>query len=444
MPKISHPTEHSSVANTHASENFSDLNREKLIFGTGLVWISVQLFIILARGINVGFQYIEPITPFTILFTAGLLVFLRRKYFSLNLTASLLLLNIGMWLGFISYVSSGFYGPAVYVLIVIPVFSFLLIDSRAGWIAFVITASFLALVAYLNFTGFNFERPPVKGKGMYVARAVSATIVMFLVSWIGWFYTRLHREYQVKMEEKNRELEEISQYKSDFIASMSHELRTPLNSIIGFSQRLSTKYTDQIDDKGIMALEAINRNGHHLLTLVNDVLDAAKLDAGKLNLIRENYPIFKVLDLVVIDMKVLSDDKDLELVNDIDESLATIKVYLDSNRMRQIFSNLISNSIKYTLKGSITLAAELRQKENLIAISVTDTGSGIPEKEIENLFKHFNRLKEHERSNIVGTGLGLTIVSQLVEMHEGSIEVTSELGRGSCFTVCFPIAKEAS
>ena len=235
------------------------------------------------------------------------------------------------------------------------------------------------------------------------------------------------------------QLRELDRLKSSFLANMSHELRTPLNSILGFAdvilEELDGPLTENMDND----LRLIQKNGQHLLHLINDVLDMAKIEAGRMNLAPEKFRIYEILDEVTSITSTLASEKNLSLF--IDEcSDRKVEVYADHTRLRQVMINLVNNAIKFTEKGKISLKVEPMEGARVL-ISVRDTGIGIPPDKLEAVFQEFTQVDTSSTRKAGGTGLGLPISRKLVEMHGGRlwVESTGVNGEGSVFYVELPI-----
>lgn len=227
-----------------------------------------------------------------------------------------------------------------------------------------------------------------------------------------------------------------SQAKAHFLANMSHEIRTPINTIIGMNEMILRENRD----------ESVHEYAHNvdnaskmLLGLVNDVLDFSKIESGKMEIVNGEYHLSKLLADVVNGTRVKAEAKNIVFREDIDPALPTV-LFGDEIRIRQILNNLLSNAVKYTQNGSVSLFIRgIRDNGKLIMhMSVEDTGMGIKPEDMEGLFDSFRRLEEDKNRFIEGTGLGLNITKQLVTMMGGYVTVTSEYGKGSCFTVNIP------
>jgi len=242
-----------------------------------------------------------------------------------------------------------------------------------------------------------------------------------------------------ELRKRAAELQELDRLKSSFLANMSHELRTPLNSILGFSdvilEGIDGPLTDYMDND----LKLIQKNGKHLLHLINDVLDMAKIESGRMNLHLEKFRVQEVFEEVTSITSTLASEKNLALFVD-DASDMELEINADVTRIRQVMINLVNNSIKFTEKGKISIKAA-RLGDDKVLITVTDTGLGIPPTHLEIIFQEFAQVDTSTTRKVGGTGLGLPISRRLVEMHGGRLwaESTGVSGEGSTFFVELPL-----
>ncbi len=234
-------------------------------------------------------------------------------------------------------------------------------------------------------------------------------------------------------------LQELDQLKNEFLANMSHELRTPLNSIIGYSELLIDDLGAEVDEMSLEDLKAIHSSGHHLLALINDVLDLAKIEAGRMELNLQPVDIKQLVPELVDMTRVLLKEKPaVSLDVHIDEELGSINA--DVVRLRQVIWNLLSNAIKFTEEGSITV--EVSRKADMALFKVADTGIGISEAHQGSIFDRFHQADMSATRKAGGTGLGLAVTRELVVLHGGDIWLESVLGEGATFFFSIPLIAE--
>ena len=244
---------------------------------------------------------------------------------------------------------------------------------------------------------------------------------------------RLFRE----IEEKSRQLEVASQHKSEFLANMSHELRTPLNSIIGFSEVLSDRLFGELNEKQEEYLKDIYASGTHLLSLINDILDLSKIEAGRMELELTDFDLPTALDNALMLVRERAQRRSLALHKDVDAGVGQIRG--DERKIRQVVLNLLSNAIKFTPDGG-RIEVSAMPKDGLVEVSVTDTGVGIAPEDQEKVFEEFRQVGTAEKK-AEGTGLGLTLCRKFIELHGGRIWVKSQVGAGSAFTFTIPVLR---
>jgi GAF domain-containing protein len=240
-----------------------------------------------------------------------------------------------------------------------------------------------------------------------------------------------------EIQDKNRQLAEASQHKSQFVASMSHELRTPLNAIIGLTEMMVTNAPRFGTEKAAEPLRRVHRAGTHLLGLINQVLDLSKIEAGKLELNSESVNLAPLIDEVVGTARQLAEQNKNRLVVETQEKLGALTV--DPMRLRQILLNLLSNACKFTTQGEVRLkVGKVVYERNWIEFAVADTGIGMTPEQQAKLFAEFTQADSSTAQRYGGTGLGLAITRKLARMMGGDVTVASEPGKGSVFTVRLP------
>jgi signal transduction histidine kinase/putative methionine-R-sulfoxide reductase with GAF domain len=242
---------------------------------------------------------------------------------------------------------------------------------------------------------------------------------------------RLFRE----IEDKSRQLESASRHKSEFPANMSHELRTPLNAIIGFSEVLAERLFGEINEKQAEYIGDILQSGQHLLSLINDILDLSKIEAGRMELELSDFDLPGTIEQTVTLVRERAVRRGITLGRTIDECLGSIRA--DERKVKQVLLNLLSNALKFTPEGGkIDVRADVR--DGVAEISVTDTGVGIAPEEQEVVFEEFRQVGATSKK-VEGTGLGLAISRKFIELHGGRIWVKSQIGSGSTFSFTLPL-----
>jgi len=244
-------------------------------------------------------------------------------------------------------------------------------------------------------------------------------------------------ERTAELRAANAELARAARLKDEFMASMSHELRTPLNAILGMSEALQEQLFGPLNEKQLKFLGIIEQSGRHLLALINDILDIAKAEAGKIELELGPVMVELVCQASLQMVAQSAYEKQITVHSTFDSQVKQIQA--DERRLKQILVNLLSNAVKFTPEGgNIGLTVQADADEGLVRFTVWDTGIGIAPQDMDKLFKPFVQLDSGLARKYSGTGLGLSLVHRLVELHGGSISVESEVGKGSRFTVCLP------
>jgi PAS domain S-box-containing protein len=256
---------------------------------------------------------------------------------------------------------------------------------------------------------------------------------------------RVQNEALVKANQELAEARRVAEYatqlKSQFLANMSHELRTPLAAIIGYTEIQLTGMAGEMNEEQHGYHERVLSNAVHLLALINDILDLSKIEAGRMDLVQKPFNVREWLDEIVAETRVLPDEKGLRFDVKLDDSLPAALV-ADSARLKQVVINLLSNAFKFTEQGTVTLEVSPNDRHTW-KISVADTGLGIPAHAQETIFEEFRQVDGSTNRQHGGTGLGLAIVRRLVLMMGGTIRLSSEVGKGSQFTIILPYAAAA-
>jgi signal transduction histidine kinase/DNA-binding NarL/FixJ family response regulator len=277
----------------------------------------------------------------------------------------------------------------------------------------------------------SFPLPVRFSFGWYASRVcglVSGSLVLFVLLYeITMLYAQLQTR-QREIAQTNRELARANQAKTDFLSTMSHELRTPLNGILGYAQILQR--SKSLSERDIEGVNVIQQSGEHLLTLINDILDLAKIEAGKFELSRIDMALAKFLRIIAEIIDVRARQKSLDFICDIAPDLPT-GIHADESRLRQVLLNLLANAVKFTDRGQVSLRVRFLPPTRL-HFEVQDTGIGIDAGHLDAIFQPFEQVSDPQR-RLGGTGLGLAISRHFVRLMGGEIRVTSEVGAGSTF-----------
>ncbi|MGI0481835.1 PAS domain S-box protein [Geminocystis sp. CENA526] len=268
-----------------------------------------------------------------------------------------------------------------------------------------------------------------------------------VIAFLGFAYDITERKLaELKQQQLNQELIKANRLKDEFLAMMSHELRTPLNAILGMAEILQEKIYGEMNVQQEKSISTIEKSGKHLLSLINDILDVTKIEAGKIDLHLQNVKVNSLCESSLAFINPLAQKKQIQLKMVL--PFQAPKIYADENRIRQVLLNLLNNAVKFTpAHGKVTLEVippppinKGDQASNHLRFVVKDTGIGIASEDIEKLFKPFVQIDSALNRQYEGTGLGLVLVKKIVELHGGKVSVTSEVGVGSCFTVDLPIS----
>jgi len=236
-----------------------------------------------------------------------------------------------------------------------------------------------------------------------------------------------------ELEHVNLKLQELDQLKSMFIASMSHELRTPLNSIIGFTGIILQGMSGEINSEQEKQLTLVKNSANHLLALINDIIDISKIEAGKVEIVLDEFDLSVLAQEIKDSFAVAVDKKELELLL---QTPPTLIIKSDRRRTEQVLVNFLSNAVKFTDKGEIEI--KIVKKDKMVEMSVRDTGVGVKKEDMNKLFKDFSRIPIKDRT-IEGTGLGLYLSKKIADLLGGDIRAESKFGKGSVFTLTLPL-----
>ncbi|MBI3248464.1 MAG: MMPL family transporter [Deltaproteobacteria bacterium] len=316
---------------------------------------------------------------------------------------------------------------------------------------------YLTVIFCLNFLVSSFAAfAPIRASGLLLAAAMIATLaanVVLLPALLAstriltvWdlLYTvtqltqRLEQrvaERTQELQEVNRQLETASRHKSEFLARMSHELRTPMNAIIGFTRLVMRRCKDVLPKREHENLRKVLISSEHLLALINDILDLAKVEAGRMEVHAIRFELDPLLNLCLHTVEPLLKSERLQLVKELEGGIP--ELFTDQDKLKQILMNLLSNAVKFTEAGTITLTA--RHQGGQVIIAVADTGIGIPMDQLALVFEEFHQVDSSSTRQYSGTGLGLSISRHFAQLLGGDITIQSTVGVGSTFTVTVPL-----
>jgi len=240
-----------------------------------------------------------------------------------------------------------------------------------------------------------------------------------------------------ELRQKSAELEVASRHKSEFLANMSHELRTPLNAIIGFSEVLQEKMFGELTEKQDEYVTDILGSGRHLLSLINDILDLSKIEAGRMELELAEFPLAPAVDNALALVKERAQRHGVALACEIDSAID--RIHADERKFKQVLLNLLSNAVKFTPEGG---SVRVRAKKNgaWLEVAVSDTGTGIAPEDQTAVFEEFKQVGNDLARRAEGTGLGLPLTKRIVELHGGEMRLESTPGKGSTFSFTLPLA----
>jgi signal transduction histidine kinase/CheY-like chemotaxis protein len=300
--------------------------------------------------------------------------------------------------------------------------------------------SFLCLVsAVYHYLTTHEVHLHITSRAFILGLVLVIVIVFFVVPAYSVIVTnevRKRRRVEKALIHAKEEAERASKFKDRFLSTMSHELRTPLNAVMGFSDLLADRRYGELNERQQRYVSHINTGGRHLLKLINDILDLSKIEAGRLEISREDLFVESIFGEVVSALRPLAEKKTQTLSSTIESSS---RVHADATRFKQVLLNLVGNAIKFTPEGG-RIELEAQQADREVQVKVRDNGPGIPPEEQKRIFEAFYRLRKSGEGT-EGTGLGLAITESLVKLQGGSLGLESEPGKGSCFYFSLPMAK---
>ena len=312
-------------------------------------------------------------------------------------------------------------------------FSYLTEDSYSQWLKKQ-NINYLSLLS-LNFRGKVLGKVFLEIKQLKYSDSKVKYILTIVTKYLAIYcYYKELREIEQNLNIEAQKLTKIKEEQSKYLSHMNHELRTPISAVIGFAKMLQQRLYGELNAKQAQYIDAIYQSGTYLLELISDLLDISKIQAQKEELFKEQILVNELCESALALVKTKAEEQGLELNLIISSEIDTC--FVDQRRLKQVLINLLSNAVKFTEKGSVTL--EVTKDDRYLFFKIIDTGIGIDKKSQNRLFQPFSQLKTALNRKYRGTGLGLVISRELARLHGGDISFTSELNKGSCFTVYIP------
>lgn len=410
-----------------------DLNER--LFVTLTVAAVIFAIIALIGDIIVGENIVEVSTLILTVIVVPLITWISVKKQKVKLGTRIIVLGLVFdVMPAIFFFGGGTCGGAVPWIIFSYLYIGLLLSGRWRVVMLFLLTMMITFEYYMSFTHpeLIYQHDVLTNHIDSIMAVVEVGLVCFSMA---WFQTQLFKAENRRVRDESKKVEELMKSQNRFFSSMSHEIRTPINSILGLNEIILRQ--EDASEEIVRDATNIQGAGRMLLALVNDILDISKIEAGKMDIVPVNYNLGSLVSEIVNMVWLPAEEKGLKLKVDIDPSIPG-ELFGDEVRIKQILINLLNNAIKYTREGMVTLHMERegsREEQVLLMISVSDTGIGIKQDALPNLFDVFQRQDEEKNRNIEGTGLGLSIVKQLVELMGGTIAVNSVYTKGSTFTV---------
>ena len=403
------------------------------------VLFSAMYFGAVIIALIVGLFLKEPLSSSlvslgVVVFSICYLVYIVKKNKFKTAKIIVAFIMIGVFQPVMFFTKGGLHAGALFTLLLGTYYLVLVLEGRFRVIMCIVDLVILSVCWIISYnmpelvTEYSREADHIYSFAKYL-------IVVFVLTAIITFQTRVYQKEARIAEEKSKELEEMNRSQNRFFSSMSHEIRTPINTVLGLNEIILRQ--EDASEEIRKDARNIQGAGKMLLALINDILDVSKIEAGKMDIVPVNYDVSSLISEIVNMIWLKAEEKGLKFNVDIDPNVP-VSLFGDEVRIKQILINLLNNAVKYTQEGSVNLHMECEYPEGgeaLLKITVSDTGMGIKAESLPHLFDTFQRVDEEKNRYIEGTGLGLSIVKQLVELMDGEITVNSVYTQGSTFSV---------
>ncbi|CAG4994086.1 Sensor histidine kinase RcsC [Dyadobacter sp. CECT 9275] len=352
--------------------------------------------------------------------------------------------------GVSAYVSGGLQSPVTFWCILIPLYAFWLLNQKFAWFWFLVSILMPVSFLLMEIWGIKYQEAYQFFEGDH--RYYALTVILFLIlnvfivgnSFENNKISSLNevnavngelRDALNKLEKIRKDLETAEKHKDMFIAQMSHEMRTPMTAILGTSELLNNSPLKEGEEE---LLQILDRSSKHLLYIIDDILDITKIQTGKFHFQKVSFDLSPILQTVYNTNKLRADEKQISLLLDMEDDIPE-RFTGDPYRITQILNNVLSNAIKFTNKGEVKLTVGFNQRANILAVTVRDTGIGMSEEELSKVFDIFSQANSDIYLQYGGTGMGLSITKQLVELFQGKIHIKSRPGVGTMVNITLPM-----
>ena len=387
--------------------------------------------LMLLSGVNRYFltdEYPRSVLAVTVVLCA--VPFFIRKTGNFNAIAYLFPTMALLVLPIMTYVRGGLNTTPALWFAALPIMSLYFVGPKKGLVYSLLGLVFIITFLHLHTRGFEFPISPLNVAGKNLHNGIGLICLFVFITYLTWHYEKSSLENQSRLKRSEQKALQANKTKDIFWANISHEIRTPLNGILGMTNLLIDSRLNK-DQKEL--LQIIKDSAENLNIILSDVIDYSKIETGELDIQKKPFSLIKALDQVIHLFEHMASDKDIDLSYSIDSDVP-YGILTDESRLRQILINLVANAIKFTDQGFVKILVERGSRKDILKFSIEDSGIGIPETKREKLFKPFTQVDDTSSRKYGGTGLGLVICKNLVEILGGQISLESQVGVGTTFS----------